>query len=787
MARHLGRLAAVAVSVVALTVASSVAAQAPQGTIPPAEIPNATPEDTATAYPDIVVTAQKRAENLQQVPISILAVTPERLQESKIDSISDLGKVAPGFVTARSTQATNTKMYIRGIGGGGNFAVDPSVAAFLDDAYVARPGAVIGSLFDVSSIEVLRGPQGTLFGRNASAGAVSIHTNAPSDEVEGYLNAEYGSYDAYKAEGAINLPVNDQIAVRVAGLLSGFDGFAVTNVDRHRYGYQDQRGIRGSVRLQPTETIDWVIRLDHLHATGDGQGQFEIDPDSLSPAAIANLTARLRGNIPDITDPFDRRSNQIQDGDLSDFQTGLTSDFNLELGDFDVRLVNAARRWRNYQRDADLIQMPIPLLQRPATFRSDMQSHELQLLSPIDQILDGRLSFVSGLYYFRERFGATEDYDLRSEWCGTIVALVSAALVAPCRAGPQDDASNFRFNQITNSYAVYTQATFKVLPQLEFTAGGRYTWDDRDAVYSVNNPNPTMGFVRANEFTLLAQDDQRFTYRLNLAYKPTDELMLFGTVSTGYKAGAFNSGTGTPALGQRRIVNPETVQNYELGIRSQWFDRALTLNATLYRVDVKGFQDRGFDGVTSVIRNAGDLRHEGFEAELVWRLVEGLSVSSGVQYLDSDFTDYRGAPGLPGRGGTQDLTGKSATFTPKWQGNAAIDFEGELTSSGWRYKLHTDVAFQSDSNVGLINDNNPQTIQEGYALLGAQASLILPGDRVTLSVFGQNITGKDYCTQYYNVILDSVFGLRNAATGGTGQRCVVGAPATFGGRVGYRF
>lgn len=775
------RIRAGSVAAVSLIALASAHAAAAQDAPPPAAT-----EESAEDSGEVVVIAQKRSERLQDVPISIVAVGPERLQASKVDSVSDLGKVAPGFTTARSTQATNTKMYIRGIGGGGNYAVDPSVAAFVDDAYIARPGAVIGSLYDVSSVEVLRGPQGTLFGRNASAGAVSIRTNGPGSTFSGYINGEYGNYGAYKLEGAVNLPVNDMISVRVAGLASGFNGYAITNIDRHRYGYQDQRGIRGSIRLQPTDAIAWTIRLDHLHTYGDGQAQLEIDPRSLTTTAIANLTTRLRGNIPDITNLFDRRSNNIVDGDLDDKQTGLTSDFNLELGDYKLRLINSARQWRNAQTDLDLIQTPLPMLQRPATFGSNAQSHELQFLSPTDTLLGGRLSFVADFYYFRERFTATEDYDMRPEWCNTIVRLVSAALVPACVAGPQDNASRFAYSQLTDSYAVYSQATLKILPKLEFTAGGRYTWDDRSAVYDVFNPNTTMFFVRANEHTLLAQDDDRFNYRLNLAYKPTRDLMLFATHSTGYKAGAFNNGTGTPALGQRRLVGPETVKNYELGVRSQWLDRRLTANLTLYRMDVKGFQDRGFDGVTSVIRNAGDLRHQGFEGELSWRVANGLSFSSGVQYLDSKFTDYVGAPGLPGKGGTQDLTGKSATFTPKWQGNVAADYERDLTASGWRLKLHGDVAFQSKSNVGLINDNNPQTIQKGYALLGAQFGVVAPNG-LSFSLFGQNLGGKDYCSQYYNVILDSVLGLRDPVSGGTGQRCVIGAPRTYGARVGFKF
>jgi iron complex outermembrane receptor protein len=769
--------ACVAASVIALASADIAAAQ----TTAPA------PADAAEADAgDIVVTAQKRAENLQDVPISIAAVSSERLRASKIDSISDLGKVAAGFTTARSTQATNTKLYIRGIGGGGNYAVDPSVAVFVDDAYVARPGAIIGNIFDVSGIEVLRGPQGTLFGRNASAGAVSVHTTAPSDELGGYINAELGSFGAYKLEGAVTLPASEKFAVRFAGLASGFDGFGTTSINPHRYGRSDTIGGRLSLLLKPTETITWTVRADYLSTTGDGQAELEIDPRTLTPTAIANLNTRLRGNIPDIVNPFDRQSNQIVDGSLTDLQYGITSDFSLELGDYTLRMVNNVRNWNSNQRDADLIQTPLPILQRTALFDSDAQSHELQLISP-DTLLDGRLKFVAGLYYFRERFKAGEDYDLKPEWCGTIVPLISAALVPSCLAGQQDGASIFRFDQTTNSYAGFAQATFEILPKLEFTAGGRYTKDERSARYDLDNYNATMAVVRSAEHTLLDYKDERFTYRLNLSYKPTSQLMLFGTYSTGYKAGAFNNATGTPALGQRRLVGPEEVKNYEIGFRSEWFDRSLTINATAYRVDVKGFQDRGYDGISSVIRNAGDLRQQGFEADINWRATRGLSFSGGVQYLDSRFTDYPAAPGLPGFGGTQNLTGKSPTFAPEWQGNVAVDLKGELGSSGWKYKLHSDVAFQSDANVGLTNDNNPQTVQAGYALVGAQASITLPGDRLTLSIYGQNLTAQNYCSQYYNVILDSVLGLRNATTGGTAQRCVVGAPRTYGARIGYTF
>lgn len=735
---------------------------------------------------EIVVTAQKRAENVQDVPLSIAAFGEQQLRQSGIDDVLEVTKIVPSFTSTRQSNVSSVRLNIRGIGASTQTAVEPSVASFLDDVYVSRPGSIIGKFYDIQSVEILRGPQGTLFGRNASAGALSIHTRRPTDKFEGDISAQAASFGSYETSGAINIPLGDRAAVRFAGIGATTDGPWHTDVGDHDYGGLDTIGGRVTLQFKPSDAITWLLRADYLHLTGDAGSHNTVKTDTVTPAARANYLARL-GVTPYFDDQFGRTSNNYMQGTLDDHQYGLTSDLTWNLANgYSVRLINAMRDWSSDQFAGDLVFSPRPLLLRQEVQASDSQSHELQLISPEDALLNGRLSFLAGLYYFKETLTIDETLNFTADSCNYLVRLAAPTLQATCLAGPLSGAGFANFAQDTESYAAYGQATYKLTDALELTLGLRYTKDEKSGSFVQTNPNGAARILRAVENTPLAFKDDQFTWRANLSWTPKDDLLFFANYSTGFKSGGFNSGGGTPALGVARPFGSETVDDYELGMKSTWADGLLQLNATAFVTDVHNYQDRSFNGLSFLVRNAADLRQQGVEMDFILRPMDGVRINGAVGYLDSEFLSYPGAAGLPGFGGTQNLAGRRNNFSPKWQGALGAQYDRDV-AGGLGLTLRGDMTFVSDNNVGSVTDGNPQFIQDAFTLFGLRATLTSPDGRYTAQVFGENIFDKGYCTYTFPNTLDSVLGLRDSTTGGTLMRCAVGMPRQVGVRLTASF
>lgn len=750
---------------------------------------------------EIVVTAQKRAENVQDVPVSVAAFSGDTMTRANVMSVQDIGRIATNFSTAKGAVASSLRLSIRGIGAFGNTATEPSVAAFIDGVYVPRAGSIIGSFMDMESVEVLRGPQGTLFGRNASVGALSLHTATPKSDFSARVTAEAGSYDRYKLDGYVNVPLSDSVAFRLAGQGQWFDGYWRNRLDGKRYGGQDDHSFRASLKAD-LGNIEWIVRADYAKSTGDGLANADFDPASVTPAQLAALAVRLGGALPD-TDLSDRVMNQYVTADLRDRQWGVSSQASLDVDGGTIRLINSYRDWKNDQLDGDITSLPIPIASRVSEFRSKSHNHELQYISPVDRWLDGRIDLVAGLYYYKEDYDIGEQIDMSAQYCNALVP-----------AGPQRtacnnylattggrSASDQRMSQTTESFAAYGQANIRIAEPLTLVLGARWTKDDKKGRYAQLVDTPFITALRAAEVLDLPDlNDDRFTYRIGFNLKPTEDVLLFASYSTGYKSGGYNSGAGAPSLtvfapdgsviSTRRLFDRETVKNYEIGIKSSWLDRTLTANLTFYRMDIGGYQDRSFDGTSFIVRNAGSLRHQGFELDLTMRPVSRFAVNASIAYLDSAFTDFPGGSGLPGLppGTVQDLKGTPANFAPAWSGRVGVDWTGDVGATGWSWGVSGNLSFTSDYRNSGVTDNNPQTVEDGYALLGARISLNSPDDRWSFALFGNNLTNEAYASGTFNQVLAAQLGLNNGIfPGSTAIRKLRGDPRTLGIAATMRF
>lgn len=777
---------------------------------------------------EIVVTAQKRAERLQDVPISMAVFDEEALTKANVMTVQDLSKIATNFTVAKGAQSSYLRLNVRGIGAAGNTAIEPSVAVFVDGVYVPRAGAIIGNFLDMEGVEVLRGPQGTLFGRNASVGALSLRTADPEFDFSGRVTGEYGTGDRYKVDGYINVPLGDSIAFRLAGMSQWFGGYWTNTLDGKQYGGTDDQALRASLKAEFGD-LTWIVRGDYNRSEGDGVANFDFAPRSVTPAQLNTLRTRLGGVLPD-TNLSDRTMNQFITADLNDEQWGISSNASLDLDGSTIRLINSYRDWQNEQIDGDVTFMPLPLVSRTGAYSSKSQNHELQFISPTDEWMDGRLDLVAGLYYFSEDYRIGEQFHLDSQFCNVLAPAPARGLCnGTLAAGLGVNATDQTFSQDVDSFAAYGQATFKLADPLSLTLGGRWTKDEKSGSFDQFRANPFAAALRAPEhLTLPDVSEDRFTYRVSLNYKPSEDHLLFANYSTGYKSGGYNSGGGTPSqtvvdasgnaildangdVQTKRVFGRETVENYEIGAKTSWLDDALRANVTIFRMDIKGFQDRSFDGTSFVVRNAGNLRQQGVEFDMAIRPSSNFSFNGAVAYLDSEFTRYPGAAGLPGFPATvggvpnpaavQDLTGKPATFSPRWSGNVGAEWTGDLGDSGMTWAVNSNLSFTGDYYDGLVNDANPQSKADGYALLGARVTINGENERWSVSAFGNNLTDTAYCSGTAYQPIGAAFGLNNGVptgqtgliapgvqgTGSTAVRCLRADPRTYGVSATIRF
>ncbi|MBL8773084.1 MAG: TonB-dependent receptor [Phenylobacterium sp.] len=751
--------------------------------------------DTGVGVEEVVVTAQKRAENVQDVPISVTAFSGKALEAAGVQDVRDLRRITPNLSLSTSGQVTNTRVQIRGIGTAGNTAIEPSVGFFLDGIYVPRIGALLSGLNDISSVEVLRGPQGTLFGRNASVGALLLRTTDPGPDFTAEVFGSIGNYGRNRASAIVNMPINETLSTRVSLLAFEGDGFTRNDLTGKRVGRNKGFSSRVSVKWEIVPELTWTLKGDYQHLTGDGQIAPTVIEKTVTPTAAANFRTRLdpdqagplTGQTPYLTGTYRRRVFQNEEGDLQDYQTGVSSDLTWDLpSGFTVKLLSGYRDWHDRQYQDSGIYVPQPFQTRQSTFDSQSHSQELQLLSPKD-LLAGKANFVAGLYYYEEDYDINQAGDLFPAFCSVFLRNTStAARVALCQANPLKDASKSFFSQTTKSYAAYAQGTYNITEQLSVTAGLRYSKDDKDGIFRAVTLNPAA--AQAPEVTPLTHNKDKITYRFNVSYRPNDDVMLFASYATGFKSGGFDASPGTtgPVGAVNRTFNPETTKNYEVGIKSEFFDRRLQANATVYRTDIAEFQFRSYDGLQFRVRNNGEVRQQGVEFDLVGRPLPPLTLTFSAAYLDSKYTDFRGAPPLPAFTAIQDLTGERLPFSPKWQGAASAQYVGDLPN-GMTWLARGDMAFTSSQNLSASGDNNPDAVQGGYAQFGARLAIRGPEQRWELALTGQNLTKEDYCVVIFNQPNNAAFGLNNPATGGTVLRCALNEPRTIAVEARARF
>ena len=521
-----------------------------------------------------------------------------------------------------------------------------------------------------------------------------------------------GDYDAFNVSAMYNTALSDSVAARVAIKYSDRDGYAKNILDGKDIDARDDLVLRGKVHFDLSDNLSMLVTADYAEINS-GASIIEHLNSTSNPGFDGRNTAFF-GDSPATEDSYDWKINQVTDDNLNDEQMGVSFDINYEFASgLALRSITAYRDW---EANADISQGRVvgDMLTAHTRYQTDTFSQEIQLISPAGETID----WMAGFFYYQEDYDINDIGDFGPDFCVPFIAAIAGpANAAACGAFAQVAATGSDFTQKLKSIAAFGQATWNISETWSTTLGLRWTNDKKDGDFVQIVTNPIGNLFRAPESVLgMERDDSKTTGFANINWFAAEDIMVFATLSSGYKSGGFNNAGSSEALGvERRVFDPENATNIELGVKATLLDGTMRANATLFRTDLDDFQDRAFDGLSFIVINAGEVRQQGLEADISWAPIDQLRLVAGIGYLDSEYLSFDGAPGLPG-GPTQDLKGESRVASPKWQTSIAADWSQPI-ANGLEWFVGGNWNWVDEQNIGASSNNNPQSLQDALSLI----------------------------------------------------------------------
>jgi iron complex outermembrane receptor protein len=794
----------VGISTSALALAAAAAAQ--DGAQEPV-VARAPLADTAAAVSveggadtEIVVTSRRRQERAQDVPIALTAVSGDTLERTGAINITQIAQLTPTLVI-RNNNARNTFANIRGLGSNSdqNDGLEVGVGFYIDDVYYGRVGASQFDFVDLERVEVLRGPQGTLFGKNTTAGAINIVTRAPEFDYGFTGEASLGEDGYHQVRASLTGPiVEDQVAFRLMVSDTHRDGALVNLYNGRDINDYDNLSVRGQLLLRPAPNVD--IRLIGDYSKQNAYSRVAsvvgLFTQFANGAPLTNNwldRARRGGYTPrfDISDPFAREvdvEGPVQ-ADMEGY--GVSGKVDWDLGSVVLTSITAWRGW-DWLPDNDPDGTPLAVTLRSGTDNHQRQfSQELRLASAGD----GRIDYVLGLYYFWQNVDALGHYQLGPNYAVwnnhnyanrpladyAYTGFLSYSVIEP----------------ITRSYAAFGQATWQATHALSITAGLRFTYEDKTGLFH----QYTAG---GNDLALLSPadraaaqalrdaiypeihyttgvEDDALTGQVTIAYDVAPDVMTYATYSRGSKSGGLS--LGDLPRGVSPVVEPETVDAWEVGLKSQLFDRAVTFNTALYWTEVQDYQAAITEQIGSTsssiryISNIPGVRSRGVEMDLAVAPTDWLRLTASAAYNDAVYKDYTNAQVAPeNRNVTQvqDLSGVQLANAPKFVWYVSADLVQPVALISPMDELYARVDFNHRSPNDTSGSNSSYTRIPGYGVANARIGLRLDDERFDLAAWVTNLFDK----QYFEALSASNQGLITGA---------LGTPRTFGATLRTRF
>jgi iron complex outermembrane receptor protein len=715
------RAVAVGVSLVALAWAGSASAQGAPQSNPPVTA-TTPPDDNAPRVDDIIVTAQKRSENLQDVPVAVSAVTGKTLENKRILDLVDLSNATPGLQIKSDDNGANPRIFIRGVGVNDfNPATASAVGIYSDGVYVGSPLAQRFAFFDLQQAEVLRGPQGTLYGRNTTGGAVNITSRKPGNEVEADFLAEYGRFNSVNLQGGVSLPlVRDLLSVRVAGIYERDDGYSINRLTGNRGNDANRWAVRGSMHFTPSSSI-----TDDLAVTvGKSRGGsiwaynrtlFPVSADVAGPDGLCAPAYYGTANCTNVLG-YANASKNLYEGDYS-FEGKdkvnlftIANTLTINLGSADIVAVTGYQHAdRNDQEETDA--NPLPVITASYIARQNTFSQELRLQS------SGKpaLRYVFGVYYAHDSLSNNSAYDVLPIFDPDLTQGIGRF------AWP--------LTQKTDSYAAFGQLDYDLTSRLTVTAGLRYSADHKDFHYvseETRLPYTIFTFDGSKTFSSVSG-------KFGLQYRFTPDVNVYASYSRGTKSGGFFSGQ-TGNVDDLGPYKDETVNAYEAGLKTELLNHTLRANLAGFYYDYQNLQvyTAVTDGFITrqLFTNASAARIYGGEIELEATPAKGLTLTMNAAYLNATYRNFVSA--------TADYSGNTLPSAPTISVQTGVNYTQPVSFGA----LVFDVSSSYRSKVFFDTANTPRLSDQARVYVDGRVGVQFLRDKLEIGVWGKNIFGE---------------------------------------------
>jgi outer membrane receptor protein involved in Fe transport len=749
------------------------------------------PAFSQAALEEIIVTAQKREQSLQDVPIAISALSGDALRSAVVNDIFDLRAAVPALeVRAVDPPSQGTAFALRGLGTSVfNMGFEPTVATFLDGVYRSRSGLLASTdLVDMERIEVLKGPQGTLFGKNTSGGVVTMYTHKPDlEKTAGSVDLSYEEYNRVRANGMVNLPLSSTAALRLTGSWAKGDGWLDNVVTGKEIADLDRYSLRGQLLLVPTDDLSIRVIADYAELDEACCTALRYENDPRSGAFNGPIAGSIGSQVIDPANIEDYKVDLNIDPRLKAKDKGLSAEINWDFGAAALTSISA---WRDYQdsnfKDNDFTGVDT-LLSNQNLPKVSLLSQELRLAGDSDSIASG-FEWTVGAYYSKEKIELENEFIWGSQGSFGGIFFWHA---------PNYRAYLASFEQETESMAAFAQGTLHINDRLALTLGGRYTDDQKDGslvndqpVAPGGPPIPTvfpLGFVYDYD---AQKDDSEPTYTASLQYDFAENVMGYVSYTHGYKSGGISmtrDAAGTqflltpggpvgPLPGQDPTFDKETADSVEIGLKSDLLDQRLRLLVAAWHTQFDDLQVqvlRPADGAFAVSTAKG-ATSQGVELEGTLAVTEALTLNASVQWLDATYDNGTGT-----LSGVADLDGQDLPFASEWTGTVGANFETPVSDSLTLF-LNGNVFMRTDQRLSA-EILSYDTEQDGYALLTLRAGVKTPDEKWELAAWCRNCTDESYAVSKFRIPFDG--NLFFAAT----TFSHVGTPRIMGVTGTYRF
>ena len=673
----------------------------------------AAPPDSSASVSEVIVTAQKRSERLQDVPISISVVNNALLAATNSKNLGELSGAVPGVQFNGNGGGGRTYTQLRGTTGSALNIGDEPVAVYMDDIYVAR-GLFVGNqdLLDVGSIEIVRGPQGTLQGRNATAGAILMRSADPTATAQGYLTASVEDPLEYRAQGAISGPLGHGFEGRLAAGYVNEDGYGHNTYDDTRVGGDESTQVRGILTYNDGGRLTGRIVADYSTVTNvaalfrGAETTYSTTPGALvkTPTPLTPLTASEHDRIYD-DDDFSLTPNTRTTVNTD----GLSAKFNYALDGVDLVSVTGYRRAHVFgTNNSSGLATPLKQGYNNNNDKSEETTQEIRVQSSGQS----RFTWIAGLYYFNE----AQDY---------ADTIYNTMFTTPTSTG-----SLYFGTQDTTSYAAFADGTFNIFDNLQLIAGVRDTEDTKHLVGGIRVTNLVSNGVTNTPYLPNPKTWAQTNYRVKLVYHPIRSIMLYAGYSTGYRSGGYN------AFAVQQPFAPESIGSFEAGAKGDFLDRRLSLSAAVYHNDYDNLQLRaGVPSGGAIVTNAAASKINGFEVEASYRPFDHTHLSANFSYTDATFTSFPRAVDLFNN--FVDASGNDLPNSPKEQFflSAAQDFElpqgWQLTAEG-NYRYRSKIYYYFTNQVDTLSDG-------GGGQFNARVQVKSPDDKWTVAAYVNNL------------------------------------------------